>query len=159
MRKFLYGVGAVIALLVVGGGVGLFVLARNGAALDAESKAYVDDSVVTITAHWSADELLRRSTPNFRQITSLDDLQGLFDAARTALGPLVDYGGSKGDSMVSAIVGSGTTISAKYVARAKFQKGDADLQLTLLKIDGGWKIEGFHINSNALMSSLTGRRS
>jgi hypothetical protein len=159
MRKFLYTLGGLAALLVVGAGVGLFVLSRNGAALDAESKLYVDDAVLTITAHWQPEELMKRATPHLRQITRPDDLQVLFDAAATGLGPLVDYEGAKGDSMVSAIVGSGTTISATYVARAKFQKGDANLQLTLLKIDGNWKIEGFRIHSSALMSSIAGRRS
>jgi hypothetical protein len=159
MRKFLYALGGLAALLIVGAGIGLYVLVRNGAALDAESKAYVDDAVITITAHWSPDELMKRATLHLQQITKPDDLQALFDAATTALGPLVEYEGAKGDSMVSTMVGSGTTISAKYVARAKFQKGNADLQVALLKTDGSWKIEGFHIVSSALMSSLAGRRS
>lgn len=146
-----------IAILVVGGGIGLFILARNGAALDAESKAYVDDSVMAITADWSVDELMKRSSPHLRQVTRPDDLQALFDAARTALGPLVNYEGAKGDSTVSAMAGAGTTISARYFARGKFQKGDADLQITLLKLDGSWRIEGFFITSSELMRHLTGR--
>ncbi len=159
MRKFFYFLGALVALLVVGGGIGLFVLARNGAALDAESKAYVDDAVVTITAHWSTDELLKRATPHLLQITKPDDLQALFDGASMALGPLVDYQGAKGDSMISAMVGSGTTVTAKYIARVKCQKGDADLRLMLLKVDGSWKIEGFYVGSSALLGTLAGRRS
>jgi hypothetical protein len=158
MRKLFYILG-VLAVLVGAAGVGVFMLARSGAALDAESKAYVDDSIITITAHWNKDELLKRASPHFRQITKPDDLQALFDAAATGLGPLVNYEGAKGDSMVSAMVGSGTTISAKYVAKAKFQSGDANIQITLLKVDGDWTIEGFFISSSALMSALAGHRS
>jgi hypothetical protein len=159
MRRFLYGLGAVIALIVVAAGIAVFFIARNGTALDAESNAYVGDAVVAITAHWNADELMKRSTPDFRRITKPDVLQGLFDAASTALGPLEDYEGAKGDAMVSVMAGSGTTISARYVAHARFQKGDADLKLTLLKIDGTWRIEGFNISSDAVLRALTGRPS
>jgi hypothetical protein len=60
---------------------------------------------------------------------------------------------------VSVMAGSGTTISARYIAHARFQKGDADLQLTLLKIDGAWRIEGFNIGSDAVLRALTGRPS
>lgn len=155
MRKFLFALGAVILVLVIAGGVGLFFAARNGAALNAESKAYVDDAVVAITAHWSVDELMTRSTPQLRQITKPDVLRGLFDAASTALGPLVKYDGAKGEAVMSTRTGSGTTISARYFAHARFQKGDADFVVVLLKINGSWKIEGFHINSDALMRALT----
>jgi hypothetical protein len=156
MRKFFLILGVIFSVLLVGGGIGIFVIARNGAALDAESKDYVDDAVVTITAHWNPDELMKRASPNLRQIAKPDDIVGLFGAAMTALGPLVDYQGAKGGSLVSAMSGSGTTISARYVAHARYARSDADLELSLLKVDGVWKIEGFHINSSALMSNMTG---
>jgi hypothetical protein len=157
MRKFFYGLGAAIGIIILAAGIGIFFLARNGAALDAESKAYVKDAVVAITADWNADELMKRSTPDFRRVTKPDLLQSLFDAARTALGPLVEYEGAKGDSTAAVMAGSGTTISARYMAHAKFQKGEAYIQITLLKIDGTWRIEGFNIRSDAVLRTLTGR--
>jgi hypothetical protein len=159
MRKFLYTLGAVTAFLVVAAAIGLFFIVRSGLALDAESKAYADDAIVAITAHWSTDELIKRSGPNLRHGTQPDVIRGLFDAASAALGPLVDYQGAKGDSLVSVMTGSGTKVSARYVAHANYQKGDADVQMTLEKIDGGWKIEGFDIRSDTLMRALTGHNS
>jgi hypothetical protein len=54
---------------------------------------------------------------------------------------------------------SNTIVSARYVARAHFEKGDALVQLTLLKQGDAWMIEGFHIRSSALMRRLVGVRS
>jgi hypothetical protein len=159
MRKFLSILGAIFLVLLVVLGIGIFIVARNGAALDAESKAYVDDAVITIAAHWSPDELMKRASLHLRQTVKRDDIEGLFGAAMTALGPLVDYQGAKGTSLVTATALTGTTITASYVAQAKFMKGSAELQVALTKIDGLWKIEGFHINSSELMKTMTGRSS
>jgi multidrug resistance efflux pump len=57
MRKSFYGLGVITALVLVAGTIGIFVLSRNGAALDTASRAYVDDSVVKIVANWNAQEL------------------------------------------------------------------------------------------------------
>src|SRR5262249_4293418 len=158
MRKALSLLGALALLLIVGGGIGLFKMVRNTAALEAESRAYVEDAVVNIAAQWSKDELLKRATPHLRSIAPPEDLRSLFEAAAAGLGPFVSYVGSKGGTMVSVMTGSGTNISAKYVARATFQKGDADFQITLLKVDGTWMIEGFYIGSLAMMRNLSGRQ-
>jgi transposase len=158
MRKFFYGLGVITAVAIVAGGIGLFLLARNGAALDTASKAYVENTVVTVASNWNADELWKRASPHLRTIATRNDMRGLFDTARQALGPLLEYRGSQGQALISTM-NSQTTISAKYVARAHFQNGDADLQFVLVKQGDEWMIEGFHINSSALMQKLVGTRS
>ncbi len=100
MRKFFFGFGIVMACLVVAGGVGLFILFRNGSALDAESKAYAEDTVVAIGSDWDADELWKRSTPRFRQATRREDWR-LLDAARGRWGRFVQYRGSSGQATMS----------------------------------------------------------
>jgi hypothetical protein len=158
MRKFFCGLGVFTAVAIVAGGIGLFMLARNGAALDTASKAYVEDTVVIVASKWNADELWKRASPHLRTIATRDDMRGLFDTARQALGPLLEYRGSQGQALISTM-NSQTTISAKYVARAHFQNGDADLQFVLVKQGDEWMVEGFHINSSALMQKFVGTRS
>jgi transposase len=158
MRKFFYGLGVITAIAIVAGGIGLFMLARNGAALDAASKAYVEDTVVTVAAKWDADEFWKRASPHLRANVTRNDMHGLFDTARQALGPLLEYRGSQGQALMSTM-NAQTTISAKYVASAHFQNGDADIQFVLVKQGDAWLIEGFHINSSALMQKLVGTRS
>lgn len=159
MRKFFITLGALFAVVIVAGGIGLFVLFRNGAALDAESRAYVDDAVVAISAHWKRSELVKRMTPQLAQNAKPQDLENLFDAASAGLGSLVEYQGAKGQTLISATTGEGTVISANYVAGAKFQKGDANFRVALLKVNGSWMINSFYIKSTAMMSNLAGKKS
>src|SRR5665213_1640364 len=116
MRKFLFGLGVITAVLIGFGAVSLFVLSRNGAALDAQSKSYVEDSVVSIATGWNTDELWKRASPHLRKMTTRDDLRRFLEAAKDALGPLVEYRGARGEAMMS-LVNSTKTVSARYVAK------------------------------------------
>jgi hypothetical protein len=156
MRKFFFGVGVLAAVLIVAGGVGFFVLSRDGAALDRMSKAYVDESVVAITANWDMDELWKRASPHLRQMANEDQIRGLFEAAKSALGPLAEFRGSRGEAIISV---KDASVSADYLARGRYQKGDASLRIALVKQGDSWMIEGFRINSNALLKRLVGVRS
>ncbi len=158
MRKFFYGLGILMACIVVIGGAGLFFLARDGMALDTESKAYVDKSVAAITDDWDAGALWQRGSPRFRQVTKQQDLRNFFDAAREALGRLVASRGGTGQAMIS-IVNATKVVTGNYTVHAQFEKGDADIQIGIVKDGSQWRIEGFHINSSTLMRSLADFRS
>jgi hypothetical protein len=157
VRKVFYGLGIVFATLLVAGGIGLFVLFRNGAALDRASETYVDDAVVSISSHWSKDELLKRASPEFMKAARNMDVGAFLDRAAGALGPLVDYEGAKGSSFMAKSIGGETTITGNYVASAKFAKGSAQFNISVRQIDGRWMIDGFQINSPEFMRALTGQ--
>ena len=158
MRKFFFGLGVFAAFVIVAGGLGFFILARNGNALDTASKAYVEESVVAIAANWDVDELWKRASPRLRTTVKPDEIRGLFDAAKGALGPLVDYRGSQGEAMMS-LQNASPAVSAQYIANCSFQKGNAEIRITLVKQGDTWLIRGFHINSTAMMKRLVGVRS
>jgi hypothetical protein len=143
MRKFFYGLGVITALVLVAGAIGIFVLSRNGAALDTASRAYVDDSVVKIVANWDAQEFWKRASPRFRAASKYDDIAALFDGARSALGPMVEYRGSQGEAIMS-VVNSQTKVTANYIAQGSFQKGNAALRINMVKQGDTWMIEGFN---------------
>jgi len=158
MRKFFFGFGVLMAALMVGGAVGLFALSRDGAALDAQSHAYVDDAVVKISRHWDAAALWQRASARFRKTTKEDDLYAFFEAADDALGPLTVYRGARGEATISFLDG-GTHVSARYIAQVSFAKGDAEIQVVAVKTGDAWRIKGFHINSSALMKHMVGLKS
>jgi hypothetical protein len=158
MRKFFLWFGIVMAVIIVAGVVGFFILARDGARADAESRVYVDDAVVAIGRHWDAGELWKRSSADFQRVTKQEDLRAFFEAAAQALGPLTAYRGAQGDATIS-VVNAHTTVTAKYIARATFEKGEAEFQIAAVKNDGEWRIQGFHINSAALTKRLIGTKS
>jgi hypothetical protein len=158
MRKFFLGLGVLTALLLVAGGIGFFVLARNGEALDKMSKAYVDDSVLAIAANWNVDELWKRAGPRLRASVKREDLRNLFDALGGALGQMAEYDGSAGQATMS-VVNAQSTVGASYIANARFRKGEAAISVALVKVGDAWMIEGFHVNSPALLKNLAGVRS
>ena len=158
MRKFFVGLGIAFAVLVVAGGVAFGVLAWNGAALDKSSQAYVDQSVVAIAADWNADELWKRAGPRLRHAVKETDLRDLVAGLRAALGPLAEYDGSRGQAIIS-VVNAQTQTSAQYVAKGRFEKGEAEVKIALVRSGDSWLIEGFHVSSPVLARNLIGFRS
>ena len=72
-------------------------------------------------------------------------------AAFAKLGPLVHYDGAKGQSTIAVLAGKGRIVTANYVARAVFAHGSAEIDLSLIREQGHWKIDGFHVNSPSLL--------
>ena len=142
------------ALLVVGGGVAFFFLARTGAELDASSRSYTHQAVVAIAQSWNKDELWKRASPDFKKSTQLDDLTTLFDAANAALGPLLEYEGADGQALMTKAIGSDGDIKAHYVAEGRFAKDQATFEIALHQINNVWMIDGFHVRSASLMKRL-----
>jgi hypothetical protein len=143
VRKFLQVIGAIslIFYCLVGIGVGIIFYKTHG--FDKESKAYIDSAIPAIAANWNQGQLLSRVTPDFRKVTSADQLAGILDTLST-LGSLVQYEGAKGGSTFSYTITNGEQISALYVAKAKFQNGSATFRVFLVRLNGQWMIEGFH---------------
>lgn len=147
MRKFLVILGVLTLVVIVAAGVGVGVLIYKGNSLDAESKAFVDSAAPAIAASWNKEQLLDRATPELRASVKPEDLRSLFDAV-AQLGPLVRYEGATGEANMSYMTGSGSSVSASYVAKATFRGGTATIRFALLKRDGRWMISGFHVDSS-----------
>jgi hypothetical protein len=145
VRKFLYVLGAVTLAVIVAAGLGLGVAFYKGHALDAESKTFVDDAIPAIAGTWSKEQLIDRSTMELRESIKPDELNALFDRL-SQLGPLVEYQGATGQATMSYLSGSGSTVSASYDAKARFQNGSAAFRILLMKRDGHWLIHNFHVD-------------
>jgi len=154
MRKLLVIFGALILVVVVAAGIGIGVIVYKGNSLDAESKAFVDSAVPAIAASWNREQLLDRATPELRANVKPGDLRALFDAV-SQLGPLVEYQGATGEANMSYVAGSGSSVSASYVANARCKDGAATIHIALVKRDGRWMINGFHVDTS--LSGAPGR--
>jgi hypothetical protein len=144
MRKLLTAIGALTMIIILAAGTGLGVLIYKGNGLDRESKTYVDTAIPAIVGTWSKQALLDRATPELRATATPQDLASLFDWA-SKLGPFVAYEGASGDANMQFMAGSGSAVSAHYAARVRFRDGTAIIYIMLLKRDGDWRINGFHI--------------
>jgi hypothetical protein len=146
VKKFLIILGAIFLMLILLGAIGIGIAAFKGAALDKESKAYVDAAVPAIISSWNTQELLSRASPEFNKVTKSDDLERFFQPLRS-LGKMQKYEGSQGQSVTSRILGKGTTISADYFVRAEFEGGSAKIYVKLIKHGNLWQIGGFRVES------------
>jgi hypothetical protein len=147
MRKFLAIIGAVALVVVAVMAVGIVAAIWQGKVADAESKAFVDTAVPAIAEDWHEQQLFDRATPELRKAANPVDLAEFFSKL-SALGSLTKYDGCVGQSMLSYFTGTGSTVTAAYSATAEFKNGTATFSIALLKRDGRWMINGFHVNPN-----------
>ena len=121
---------------------------NTGTGLDASSKAYVDTSVPAIVSPWSKEELLKHSSPQLIEVVNKNpgQLDQLF-AKLATLGAMQQYQGPAGQANLFFDFSKGKIVTAKYVAHAKFEHGDAEIQVQLVQASGEWQIINFHVNS------------
>ena len=94
--------------------------------------------------------MLDRASPEFKHAVTIDQLDHLFDWFRS-LGPLERVEPPRGQATMSATTQSGERITADYVAKANFEKGNATIKLGLIKHGDQWQILRFSVDSPALM--------
>ena len=150
MKKFFIVLGSIFLALIVLVAVGIAFVAIKGTALDKESKAYADSAIPAIVSTWSEKELLDRASPEFKKAVTIDELDRLFRWI-SGLGPLQKCEPAEGQSLMSATTQAGKTVSAKYTAKATFEKGEATIKLVLIKHGDQWQIISFDVNSPALV--------
>jgi hypothetical protein len=146
MRRFLLILGTLTLVFIVVAVIGVGILFYKGNALDAESKAFVDRAVPAIVANWDRKQLLELASPELQQKVRPEELNALFTSL-SRLGHLVEYVGATGDARMSYNLGSGGTLTASYLARARFENGAAMIRLNLIKRDGDWMINYFYVDS------------
>jgi hypothetical protein len=120
-------------------------VAYRGHRLDVESRDFVDSAVPAITARWSSDELLDLAAPELLANAQPAQMKAAFSTLSRQLGHLTEYEGATGDSLVTYTAGTGSTIKASYLARAKFEAAPASIWVMLVKRDGHWMISGFRV--------------
>jgi hypothetical protein len=146
VRKFLYVFGAISLVVVVAVAVMIGWAAYRGSSLDTESKAFVDSAVPAIAAQWNKQELLDRASPQLLQAAKPGQMESLFKTL-AQFGPLVQYEGAKGDSVMGYTTGTGSSVTANYVATARCRNGTAHFKLKLLKVGDRWTILDFYVDT------------
>jgi hypothetical protein len=161
MKTFFAILGVIFLIIVVVGGIAFGTIAMrenpmdvfsfwflsvHGGKLNQESKAYADAAIPAIFASWNEKELLDRESPELKQSLTQQQLDEIFQRC-SSLGHLQKSDPAQGQSMMSAMT---HTIKAQYTAKATFDKGEAVIDLTLIKHENQWQIAGFFVKSPAL---------
>jgi predicted PurR-regulated permease PerM len=146
VKKILIALGALFLVLIVVGGSLISYFIYQGTKLDTSSKAYVDENVPKIVSGWSTQNLIDRASPELLRAVTPIQAAKLFQKL-SALGPLRKYQGSIGQAGFSYTSKDGKVISANYVAKADFAKGEAEINIKLIQHNGSWQVLSFYVNS------------
>ncbi len=149
MKKTLMIFGAIFLVLVIAAVIVFAIIATKGAALDKESKAYVDEVVPIILADLNQETLFKYASPELINSASQEEFDKLFKWFKK-LGEFMYYEESTGEVHMQ-YTPKGKTISAQYIAKVEFESGPASVAIRIIKKDGGWKIFNFRINSKVLI--------
>jgi hypothetical protein len=149
MRKVLYVVGALAFAAILAGGAGVGMLMQKAWALSQDGRAYVDNVFPAIATAQGQQQLLDRATPELRQTAEPAALSKFFEIFQR-LGHVVEYQGATGQAEMSYHTGTGSLISGKYVAKARFEHGDATIEITLQQRDGHWLIQAIHVDTTPI---------
>ena len=112
--------------------------------------AFIDEAVPTITKDWSPEELFQRASPEFHKVVTPEALDVLFQGLHAQLGTLVEYeGATAGDTNYNFNLfspGSEGVFTGSYNAKARYRHGAATFLIAVVKRDGRWMINNFHVD-------------
>jgi hypothetical protein len=150
MRRFLAAVGAT-ALFALTMAIVVFGFAfYRGHQVAIEGVAFVDEAVPAITKDWSPKELFQRASPEFHKVVTAEALGVLFQGVFAQLGALVEYeGATTGDTNYNFNLfspGSEGAFTGSYNAKARYRHGAATFRIAVVRRDGRWMINDFHID-------------
>jgi len=146
MKKTLMILINVFVVLVVLALVVIAFVVVKGAALDKESKQFVDAAVPAIAAEWNIAEIQNRASPEFKASVKAANLEKLVRMVRE-LGKFKAYNGAKGYAYPYVSSEHGKLLVATYVATADFENGPAEIKISLVKHGDRWQLFGLHVTS------------
>jgi hypothetical protein len=152
MKKLLLILGVIFVVLIVCFAGFFGFAAYQGRNLDASSKAYVEANIPPILSTWSKSELVSRAAPGL--LKTIEDKPEQIDRlfkSLSKLGALKSFGDVKGDSAVFYSAQNGKVTTANYAASAKFERGDAQINVRLTLVSGEWRLLLLNVNSPALL--------
>jgi len=122
-------------------------LALSERSLQTDSKSFVDATVVRIVQDWDEDALTQRSAKEFSASARPEKLTALFTQCKHRLGRLREYQGSKGSLKIWYSIRAERLITGEYVAKCEFDKGEAEVQIRIVRQDAQWRILFFYVSS------------
>ncbi len=152
MNRILKSLGIVFLALLVAVAAAAGYGAYWRAGFDASSRAYAEQAVRTISANWSAADVMALAAPELKATLREEELRDTL-LTLAHLGRLRQYQGANGAAEISYSTRSGRVVSASYVATATFENAAAEIQLRLVEVDGQWKLREFFFKPSLLRAN------
>jgi hypothetical protein len=151
MKKAFAVFGCICAgLLLIAVVLAAFLLPR-ALRLEHDGAAYLKGVLPEIVGTWDEKALASRATPELMASAKSPDEIGRMFRAFATLGKLKRIDEPKGSVFTGVFTGQGAVTVGNFTARAEFEGGGAIIFVQLRRVADGWKINGFHINSDAFL--------
>ena len=147
-RKLLAAV-IIVLLLSTASCVGCLVI---GARAAKEGAPYVSATIRAVAQPWDSEALIIRSSPELLDKMPGDKLRTFVAFARTRLGDLKECTPIQQGQWLSNASTRGFAVWATYFADCEFEKAPGRVTMQVVRRHGQWKVFGFFLNSDALMS-------
>jgi hypothetical protein len=146
MRRSSLLLGAISLILFMVAGMAVIAIAAKNNSLDTESRLFVSTAIPAIFTDWNEKELVERASSELKTAVNDRELKRLFGGMARKFGKLqncqVDGGASISMRSDREIV-----VTGEYVAKTKFDAGEANIILSLVKDSGHWRILSFRLDS------------
>jgi hypothetical protein len=142
------GCGALLLLTLMCGGAGYYFV-RSAVSVSGEASQATDAFFRHMTSGTAAESYQTLTTPEFRGQTSQQAYEQMAAQIRTQLGPLR----SKTMARINLRQQNASSL-ADVVYQARFEKGSGTINLTFKRTGGKWLVQGFRVDSAALMKGI-----
>jgi hypothetical protein len=123
-----------------------------GARAAKEGVPYVSETIRAVAKPWDPEALISRSSPEFLGVMPGEKTRSFIAFVRTRLGDLKECTSVQEGQWISNLSTRGFAVLATYFADCQFDKAAARVTLQVVRRHGQWKVNGFFLNSDALMS-------
>jgi len=134
-----------VLVLLMASGAGAMMLVSHVRTLKVESKTFADSAVSGMAVDWTNQQLQQRLSPAAQARLKPADVNALAEL-RAKMGHFESDAGATGgleDPLAHLFIGSPR---ATYEAKAIFVNGVAIFHLGMVKPDGRWLIDTYHID-------------
>ena len=143
----LRALGRIISFLVLA--VALFV--GWSFLQDYKARAFIRPSIAAIFKRWDFDELKRLSSTKLRANPVFENQgQAMMYAMAQVLGPIKNAdepAGTAGFAFDTRNASADQGTQGSYVVHAYFERGEAEIQIRVVRESGLWRIANFKVNS------------
>ena len=123
----------------------------HGAELDGSSKVFVDRAVREISQKWTLASLEKYAHPQLIAAKPRETWQKMFSMFSQKLGSLKSYIGSTGEAKIEVSPKGQLGFTARYVSVIIGQKGNAKVQIQLVRFNSTWYITHFMVYSDSFI--------
>jgi hypothetical protein len=148
LSRFVYGLGILTLLVIVAAILTSIYAYYLAHVLERPAEVYANDSIRAIIMTWSEDELIKRSSAEFRAGSTQGQLDHIFDTLRK-LGKFQSYQGLERSRPKMTYLINQFTVMATLRAKATYEKGRIEVTITIIHRGPGWQIKDFDVDTSS----------